>query len=247
MEYRPSRKPEFMLVQGKLSHLFRIRQSVTIGFQLFFMSGFDENIVREYFELNGFFVRQLRKYAIQSRRKRTDEEIDLVVYNPHPQAVEGAPGFQLFSRDIQRIRRAVVVVKGWHTSRFSPSMLKNGRRIFDFLKSDVIQQAGELFDFTAEDTSEEDESLASSAPDIMKILVLPGLPASDPHRGESIAMLRERGVDGILTFSTILENLIRKVEINHSYQKSELLQLMRILKIYDLVKDPQMQLFTGDS
>jgi hypothetical protein len=26
------------------------------------MAGFDENIVREYFELNGFFVRQLRKY-----------------------------------------------------------------------------------------------------------------------------------------------------------------------------------------
>ena len=46
------------------------------------MAGFDENIVREYFELNGFFVRQLRKYLVQSRKKRADEEIDLVVYNP---------------------------------------------------------------------------------------------------------------------------------------------------------------------
>ncbi len=50
------------------------------------MAGFDENIVREYFELNGFFVRQLRKYAVQSRKKRADEEIDLVIYNPQGEA-----------------------------------------------------------------------------------------------------------------------------------------------------------------
>ena len=70
--------------------------------------------------------------------------------------------------------------------------------------------------------------------------------AMDPQRAESIALLKERGVDGIITFSTILENLLRKVEINHSYQKSDLLQLMRIMKIYDMVKEPQMQLFGQD-
>jgi hypothetical protein len=211
------------------------------------MSGFDENIVREYFELNGFFVRQLRKYAVQSRSKRTDEEIDLVVYNPHPKAVEGSAGFQLFSRDIERIQRAVVVVKGWHTSRFTPSMLKSGRRVFDFLKTDVIQQAGDLFDFTDDEQVVDEEGVADSPQRVTRILVLPSLPANDAYRSESISMLRERGVDGILTFGTILENLIRRVEVNRSYQKSELLQLMRILKIYDLVKDPQMQLFSNQS
>ena len=44
------------------------------------MSGFDENIVREYFELHGFLVRQVRKYQVQSRRKVAEEEIDLIVY-----------------------------------------------------------------------------------------------------------------------------------------------------------------------
>jgi hypothetical protein len=220
-----------------------VRLLHSVAFKFISMSGFDENIVREYFELNGFFVRQLRKYAVQSRKKRSDEEIDLVVYNPHPKTVEGTPGFQLFSKDIARIQRAVVVVKGWHTSRFTPSMLKNGRRIFDFLKTDVIQQTGDLFDFTIDDRNDEQDTEIDNLPDIMKILILPSLPASDPHRSESINMLRDRGVDGILTFGTILENLIRRVEVNRSYQKSELLQLMRILKIYDLVKDPQMQLF----
>ena len=46
------------------------------------MSAIDEGIVREYFEQNGFFVRQVRKYQVQARQKRGDEEIDLLVYNP---------------------------------------------------------------------------------------------------------------------------------------------------------------------
>ena len=46
------------------------------------MSAIDEEIVREYFEQNGFLVRQVRKYQVQSRKKTSDEEIDLIVYNP---------------------------------------------------------------------------------------------------------------------------------------------------------------------
>ena len=103
------------------------------------MAGFDENIVREYFELNGFFVRQLRKYLVQSRKKRVDEEIDLVVYNPSATSISAeTAGFQLFSTDMSKISRAIVVVKAWHTSRFTPAMLKSSSRVFDFLKKDVL-------------------------------------------------------------------------------------------------------------
>jgi hypothetical protein len=203
------------------------------------MAGFDENIVREYFELNGFFVRQLRKYLVQSRKKRADEEIDLLVYNPSA-PIDGVPaGFQLFSADMAKIRRAIVVVKAWHTSRFTPAMLKSSSRVFDFLKKEVLNKAETYFSF---DESEVDTEVVGSGR-FSKILVLPSLPTSDPQRSESIELLKERGVDGIITFSTILENLLRNVEVNHSYQKSDLLQLMRILKIYDMVKEPQMNLF----
>ena len=186
------------------------------------MAGFDENIVREYFELNGFFVRQLRKYLVQSRKKRADEEIDLVVYNPNAQ-IDG------------------VLVKAWHTSRFTPAMLKSSSRVFDFLKKEVLNKAETYFSF---DESEVDPEVVGSG-GFTKILVLPSLPTSDPQRTESIELLKEQGVDGIITFSTILVNLLRNVEVNHSYQKSDLLQMMRILKIYDMVKEPQMNLF-GD-
>ena len=201
------------------------------------MAGFDENIVREYFELNGFFVRQLRKYLVQSRKKRADEEIDLVVYNPNA-PIDGVPaGFQLFSADMAKIRRAIVVVKAWHTSRFTPAMLKSSSRVFDFLKKEVLNKAETYFSF-----DEGDPEVVGSG-GFTKILVLPSLPTSDPQRTESIELLKEQGVDGIITFSTILENLLRNVEVNHSYQKSDLLQMMRILKIYDMVKEPQMNLF----
>jgi hypothetical protein len=203
------------------------------------MAGFDENIVREYFELNGFFVRQLRKYLVQSRKKRADEEIDLVVYNPNASLEGGAAGFQLFSADMVKIRRAIVVVKAWHTSRFTPAMLKSSSRVFDFLKKDVLNKAETYFSF---DESEVDPAEVAAG-SFTKILVLPSLPTNDPQRSESIELLKAGGVDGIITFSTILENLLRNVEVNHSYQKSDLLQLMRILKIYDMVKEPQMNLF----
>jgi hypothetical protein len=42
----------------------------------------------------------------------------------------------------------------------------------------------------------------------------------------------------------MLADIISMVEINRNYSKSDLLQIIRILKIYDLVKDPQLALFT---
>ena len=203
------------------------------------MAGFDENLVREYFELNGFLVRQLRKFQSPPRKKRFEEDVDLIIQNPTATA-DGIPaGFQLFSADVARIHRAIVMVKAWHSSRFTPAMLKSSSRAFDFLKKDVLTKGESFFHYEEEEF--DPASLESGA--FTKILVLPGLPTSDPQRSESIELLKKSGVDGIITFSTILENLFRNVEVNHSYQKSDLLQLMRILKIYDMVKEPQMNLF----
>ncbi|HVU37470.1 MAG TPA: hypothetical protein VHC95_03995 [Opitutales bacterium] len=203
------------------------------------MAGFDENLVREYFELNGFLVRQLHKYQVHSRRKRDEEEIDLLVQNPAWKPSEHKPGFQLFANDLPLIRRAIVAVMGWHTSRLTPSMLRSGSKIHDFLRKEVIEVASEFFsgyeDFSPEGDAGKDG--------LMRVLVLPSLPTSDPLRSESIKQLQEHGVDAILTFPSILENLLHRVETNLSYQKSDLLQLIRLLKIYDMVKSPQGELF----
>ena len=200
------------------------------------MSGFDENIVREYFELNGFFVRQLRKYQVQSRKKRFDEEIDMLIYNPKADKKIRQSAFQLFSNDIVHIHRAIVVVKAWHSSRFTPAILRSGTKVFDFLKKDVLSKVNDYFDLN-------DIDLGNSDAVFKKILIIPSLPSGEPHRSESITLLKEQGIDGIISFATILESLIKSIEINHSYQKSDLLQLIRILKIYDMIKEPQMTFF----
>jgi hypothetical protein len=37
--------------------------------------------------------------------------------------------------------------------------------------------------------------------------------------------------------------LVEKIEVNRSYRKSDTLQVMRILKNYDLLKDAQLDMF----
>lgn len=199
------------------------------------MAGFDEHIAREYFELHGFLVRQVRKYSVHSRRKLADEEIDLLIYNPLYEASGRKPQFLLFSSELPYIHRAFVVVKGWHTSRFTPAMLRSSSEIFSFLEKTVLKEAGKLFKF--------DSGSLPGADSALRILVLPGLPTAEPHRAESMRLLRERGIDGIISFRAMLLDLIQKVEINRNYQKSDLLQILRILKNYDLVKTSQLELF----
>lgn len=200
------------------------------------MAGFDDNLVREYFELNGFFVRQSRKYAVQSRRKRADEESDLLVINPSPR--RGAPpAFQLFGSDLAGIGRAVVAVKGWHTTRaVTPAMIRKGD-LLEFVRKEAVEAAQEAF----ADLGEATEGAPDAA--LAKILVLPGLPTAEPQRGESIALLREHGVDHVLTFRTILDSMVQRVESNQSYAKSDTLQLLRLLRVYDMVKSSQLELF----
>jgi hypothetical protein len=201
------------------------------------MAGFDENIVREYFELHGFLVRQVRKYQVQSRRKLAEEEIDLLVYNPAWTKGERVPQFMLFASELPYIHRAVVSVKGWHTAlRFTPHMLKSSSEIFKFLEQNVLKTVESLF-------PEPEDGAFDGTSDLLKILVLPGLPTADPHRAECVSLLRERGVDAIISFRTMLLDIIQKVEVNRNYQKSEILQILRILKNYDLVKEPQLSLF----
>ena len=204
------------------------------------MAGFDENIVREYFELHGFLVRQLRKYQTPPRKKLAEEEIDLYVYNPGSVKTDREPNFLLFSSELVYIRRAVVAVKGWHThTRFTPAMLTKSSEIFNFLEKNVLKIAEDFF-------ADSEESIEDESGKLYKILVLPGLPTAEPHRSESIKLLKEKGVDAIISFRSMLIDILTKVETNRNYSKSDTLQVLRILKNYDLVKTPQLELFKDD-
>jgi hypothetical protein len=190
------------------------------------MSAVSETIVREYFELHEFLVRQHRKYIAQTRRE--DDDIDFFVLNPRARQRADAQPFVLASADLAFIERAIVVVKGWHTETFSSARLTSTPEIFRFVGTKVFQQAAKVFGETG-------------AP--LKILVVPALPQSTAARDESIALLRSKGVDAVIPFRTMLADLVERTETNRNYQKSDLLQTIRILKNYDFFKDPQLELF----
>jgi len=194
------------------------------------MAGIDENIVREYFELNGFLVRQLSKYQVQSRKKRSDEQIDLVVCNPHcaPDAEPSDVQFILGSDDLPKIRQAVIAVKGWHTTTFSAATLKSESSIFNFLQKSALKKV---------------ETMFADGGKVFKILALPTLPKNKTERQKSVAILKARGIDAVLTYPRMLQNIADSVEVNNNYVKSDVLQLMRILKNYNMLRPPQMDLF----
>jgi len=190
------------------------------------MPAVSETIVREYFELHGFFVRQHRKYVAPTRRE--EEEIDFFVLNPQPQSGDEPLPFVMTSATLATLARAIVAVKGWHTESFSYAVLANAPEIFRFVEPPVFQRATKAFGGGGPPT---------------KILVIPALPQNEEARRESIDLLRSKGVDAVIPFRTMLADLIDQIEVNRNYQKSDLLQVIRLLKNYDFFKEPQLELF----
>jgi len=192
------------------------------------MSAVSDWIVREYFEIQGFLVTQPRKYQVAARAKRAEEEIDLLVAHPDVREHE-IPETMIWDRkELKEITRAIVSVRGWHTDRFSPAMLRSSPELFRFTEEDVEKKAARIL---------------GPGP-LAKILCLPALPAGESSRKKTLELLKEQGVDGVIYFSTLLQELIAHVDVKKNYEKSDLLQILRILKNYDLLKDAQMELFS---
>lgn len=190
------------------------------------MAAVSETIAREYFELHGLLVRQHRKFITPT--KRENEDIDFFLLNPRPTPLRGVRPFVMHGRDLGSIHKAIVVVKGWHTETFSHAVLANAPEIFRFVEPEAFQQVARAF---GDDT------------EILKLLVVPALPHQAEAKRQSIELLKEKGVDGVIPFRTMLAELLDGVRVNRNYQKSDVLQLLRILKNYEFIRDPQMELF----
>jgi len=202
------------------------------------MAGFDETIVREYFELNNFFVRQLRKHAVQTRRKQFEDVSHLLIHNPAAPVAVGR-GFQLFASDMEKLRFAMVGIKSWNSTKFTPIVLKSSSKTLEFIKKEVVAKADAYFQ---SEHREDDEEL-DPYEEYPKFLVVPAYPTSEAHRDECTALLKAKGVDGVIAFSTILESLLKHVAVNHSYPHSDVMQLLRVFKLYGMIREPQMTLF----
>ncbi len=105
------------------------------------MAGISESIASEFFEANGFFVRQPTKYAVGARSKRANEEVDLVIVNPaNREEPFSSPGIWT-GGDLTKVRCAIVGVCGWHSDRMSPAVLDQSPEIFRFAEERVLKHA----------------------------------------------------------------------------------------------------------
>lgn len=193
------------------------------------MSAVNEAVVREYFEVMGFLTSQPNKYTAVGRHRKAEEEFDLIVVNPQALAHKVSPHMIWSTPDLKTVSRAIIGVRGWHTGRFS---------------SATFEQMPEILRF-AEPASVRAAVTRLGAGPMAKILCLPKLPASGLLKEETLKFLKQKGIDGVLPFQTILMELIQSVNANLHYEKSDLLQILRMLKTYDLLKDGQMELFGG--
>lgn len=191
------------------------------------MAAVNEWIAREYFECLGYLVSQPRKYAVPGRQKLASEEVDLVIAKPALAQMELPSHMVWATEDFSGVQRAVVGIRGWHTERFYALTFEHAPEMLRFADADAQRFAARM--------------LGSGS--MAKVLCIPRLPASGELKEQSIAFLREKGIDGVISFQTMLAELVARVETNRNYEKSDLLQIIRLLKNYDLLKDPQLELF----
>lgn len=195
------------------------------------MSAVNEWIAREYFESLGYLVSQPCKYESQGKKKKIEEELDMLVM--HPQVVESRiPAHMVWaSVDLKMVGRAVVGVRGGYTERFYMGDFEQAPEVLRY-----AERAAKLVAAAR---------LGGETPAV--ILCIPELPASEELKAKMLAGLRERGVDGVIPFRTMLSELLGGVRVNRNYEKSDLLQILRLLKANNLVRDPQMDFFDKKS
>ena len=193
------------------------------------MASVNEWIAREYFEMLGFLVIQPCKYSVSGKRKRIEEETDLIIFNPLVTEQTVPPSLLWAKADLKRISRAVVGVYGWHTDRFYPNMLEKLPEAVLYAGDESVKMAGRRL---------------GGGP-IAKILCLPQLPVAQKLKDETFRILKAKGIDGVLDFRAMLLEIINGVDKKRNYEKSDVLQIIRILKNYDLFKDAQLEFFGG--
>ena len=197
------------------------------------MSAVDETIIRLFFEQHGFFVRKPDPRPGGSRKRADDGEFTLLVQNPSAVQVSGKPGFLVFASELRYLSEAEVTVKRWPETRFSSAMLQSGVRLFRFLEKTALPRTREK--------PAAGESQCAGPTD--RILVVPGLPTTEPYRSKTERLFRDKGVSGLISFRSMLLEVIDRLDANSATGGSETLETLRLLKKYDLAGSAQMELF----
>jgi len=182
-------------------------------------------LVQEYLELHNFMVLTRRKHRLTKRDASGEENIVLLAANLSPIEPETPLPVTLGPDDLRAVRRAVLDIKGWHTDVFYSGLFEIRGNIFGFVGPAATAYAEDVFESS----------------DFSRILVVSELPTASEARVKAETVVRSHGVDHVLEFPTILRGILARIQTNYNYTESDVLQLLRIVKRYGLVKDTQLE------
>ncbi len=141
--------------------------------------------------------------------------------------------FYLFTRDLEALHEGIILLCGWQKWVKRPAKLKNAGDYYRLVEGNL--SSSEVW---------EDAIVPHGLP---RLLVLPGIPVVEPWRTRMKEYLEKRGIHGILSLRTILFDLQQQLEQNPRLSEPHspsALDLLRLLRFYDLLKEPQMELFS---
>ena len=160
----------------------------------------NEELVRRWLELRGFFVRTNLPYYLPSVKGAGWSDVDICAIHPHT-------GDAL-----------AVEVKGWHTGNTTLSTLADPSHYY-FARPEASAAIEALFGHS----------------NYRRILVVGRIgPKLNP--GEALQYVQSRGVDEIVEFPTILDELVSLTPKSRS-AGSDLEHAIRVLKVYGLLPD----------
>ncbi len=195
------------------------------------MSDLNMQLVREFFELNRFYV--LPHWRCEDVSHSSENTSLLFVERAQTESgVE--PEFLLRPADLAGIRRAVVEVRAWHADRVYPSTI-DGNPVLGHVATQEIRDLAET---------------VFGVPEFKTILVVSEFSSAPAVRARALQMLQDFGIGHALEFPTILGDLLDGVSVNGNYAPSQTLQTLRLMKRYSFIRRQQMELafpVTGSS
>jgi len=187
------------------------------------MSDVNIQLVREFFELNGFRVMTYWQHD-HVKAHTVDHGLQLFVENTTA-APSRQADFVLKSGDMASISRAIVEVRAWHADRLYASLIESNPVLFQVANEESQARARHVFDCDTFDV----------------ILAISELPASPEPRQRAVQLLQQSRIDHVIEFPMILQDLLEKISPNVSYAPSTTLQTLRLLKRYDFIRYQQLE------
>lgn len=186
-------------------------------------------IVREFFELHLFRVLTHWQHEALFAGQADPSVLLFVEQNrvdsPARVAMPRAAGFLLRPDEIDQVERAVVEVRAWHADRVYPSVVE-GNAILGHVATPEVRQLAEGVFGTREFAS---------------VLVISEFAASPKPRERAQQLLQGLGIDHVLEFPAVLQDMLSRINAHGNYAPSQTLQTLRLIKRYGLVRNQQLE------